>query len=311
MAKFRQNHKASSSRITSIVRILFIIFLLVSLLIGLSRNVMPEVSQKESGNRENIYKSEMLEGGDFFIPPGERMFLPALSSGQLIHHNYYSLEYMEEWEQARWVCYSLTRESIRRPNVPRFDWFMADDKVSSSSAEYADYYDRDYTRGHLAPAGDMAFNALAMKESFVMSNISPQRSNFNDGIWNELEQSVRDWAFKRGELLVCSGPVFYDDQIKRIGKNKVAVPHGFFKCVLDPDKKQAIAFVISNAVSDLPLGEFALSIDELENISGIDFFPDLESKDTEIIKAESTFELENWPFSEKRYKTRVEQWNKD
>ncbi len=80
------------------------------------------------------------------------------------------------------------------PWVDRQGDFRPDDKVKTGSATPADYRSSGYDRGHLVPAADMAFSAEAMSATFVMSNISPQARNFNNGVWRELEELTRSWA---------------------------------------------------------------------------------------------------------------------
>ena len=99
------------------------------------------------------------------------------SSGEIITHNYYSLSYNEYHEQANWVHYKL-RNALILGTAVRKDNFRADYNVSTKSASPYDYKGTGYDRGHLAPAGDMKINSVAMSESFFMSNISPQNPSF-------------------------------------------------------------------------------------------------------------------------------------
>jgi endonuclease G len=113
------------------------------------------------------------------------------SKGNIVEHTFYSLSYIEKYEQAEWVAYNISDEQLKKPNVKRTDWFETDPKVITGSAKHSDYKGSGYTRGHLVPAGDMAFEELAMKETFFMSNMSPQIRSFNNGIWRELEEQSR------------------------------------------------------------------------------------------------------------------------
>ncbi len=243
------------------------------------------------------------------IPYEERFFLPS-SNGQMVHHRAYSLAYDEESEQAVWVAYVLTKENLRKPNVPRTNWFVKDPKVKTGSATYYDYKGSGYTRGHLAPAGDMAQDTATMRESFYMSNISPQLRSFNGGIWRELEENVRDWAYEKGRVYVVTGPVLSTTSSKKIGRNHVAVPLFFYKIVLDLDAEppEGIGFVIPHKMSTKRLQEFEVTIDSVEQLTGIDFFPELMIDELEE-KTESTIHPEQWPIDERRYWKRVEEWN--
>lgn len=241
----------------------------------------------------------------------EKSFLPESTTGDVIHHSHYSLSYNEEHEQAEWVAYRLTEESLRKPNVKRAKRFNYDKKVASRSAVHSDYTRSGYTRGHMAPAGDMAFSVEAMQESFFMSNMSPQVKECNGGIWRELEETTRDWAFDHDELYVVSGPVLTDGHvITKIGKNQVSVPDLFYKILLDNKgpKKHAIAFLIPNERSTKPLKDYIVSIDEVEELVGIDFFSDFLPGDQETA-LESSTSRDGWKFSTKRFENRIRNWN--
>jgi endonuclease G len=229
----------------------------------------------------------------------------------VIHHRYYALSYREDLELAEWVAYELTKESLAVPNVKRTDWFTEDQQVSTGSANYHDYKGSGYTRGHMAPAGDMAFNLTAMEESFYMSNISPQKWLFNSGIWRELEENIRDWAMADGRLFVVTGPVLDKKQYARIGRNQVAVPDAFFKVLLDVDDPElkSLAFIIPNEKSTEVLNEYMMSVDDLEERTGLDFFGELLSEKLQQ-QLESHFDEQKWPLSEKRYQLRINKWNR-
>lgn len=235
-------------------------------------------------------------------------FLPADDRHQIVHHQYYSLGYDEDAEQAAWVAYSLTAESLYVPNVKRSNWFDADPLVKTRSAAHSDYTGSGYTRGHLAPAGDMAFNREAMTESFYMSNMSPQIAPFNAGVWKELEETVRDWAIKHKELYIVTGPILDGDE-KTIGrKTKVAVPKAFYKAILDlkTPNLSGIAFVIPHRVCEEPLSDFATSIDNLESQLNLDLYSALLDDNSHI---EASYDLSHWKFDQKKFNDRVNKWN--
>ncbi len=239
----------------------------------------------------------------------EKYFLPS-ANGQVVHHTYYSLSYIERHEQAEWVAYELTRQNLKAPNVERAKRFNPDYDITTSSAFHRDYTNSGYTRGHLAPAGDMAQNTIAMKESFFMSNMSPQKRKFNNGIWKELEEQIRDWAFSRDRIYVITGPILRDPGLKGIGQNRVTAPKRFYKIVLDATDRvpEAVAFIIPNDVSNQHLKEYIVPIDSIESLTGIDFFNELLNDNVEE-KIESQINSRSWKFSDKRYRLRVDKWN--
>lgn len=239
-------------------------------------------------------------------------YLPTSSTGAIVAHKYYALSYHERHEQAEWVAYVLTRERLQMPWQDRPDLFEADPKVRSGSAALSDYRGSGYDRGHLVPAADMAFNTTAITETFFLSNISPQSRDFNKGIWKELEELTRDWAIKFKKLYVVTGPVLKDGGKGTIGNNEVTIPTAFYKVLLDlsePDQK-AIAFIVPNEVSYDPLFKYAVSIDEVEKQTGINFFPNLMTRELER-ELEAQKNIDFWPFSKKKFDLRVNQWNKE
>lgn len=252
------------------------------------------------------------EEEDPSVYAGELHFLPSEVNGsQVYHYKNYSLSYNEDYEQADWVAYILTRDELRQPWSERVDNFRPDPAIRSGSASPNDYRGSGYDRGHMVPAADMAFDAAAMDETFLMSNISPQSRNFNQGIWRELEELTRDWAKKFGRLYVVSGPVLSEDPKGYIGReNNVAVPTAYFKVLLDLDdpEQKAIAFLLDNEVNYEPLYKFTTSVDEIEELTGIDFFPDFMPEELEE-ELESSYNKDLWPFSKRKYDLRVERWN--
>jgi endonuclease G, mitochondrial len=202
--------------------------------------------------------------------------LPAHSSElDIVRHIGYALKYDEQFEQADWVIYELTAGHLNG-NVPRRDNFRPDTAVKTGSSKPEDYRGSGYDRGHLAPAGDMKWSSKAMSESFFMSNMSPQKHEFNAGIWEQLESQVREWAKENGEVYVVTGPVLKEN-LPRIGIDRVAVPEYYYKIILDykqPEYK-AIAFVMPNRAAEYPLQNYVVTIDSVQLITGIDFFPAL------------------------------------
>lgn len=244
---------------------------------------------------------------------GDEHFLPSeIRGSDVYHYKNYSLSYNNDFEQADWVAYILERENLVKPWNDRNDNFRSDPMVSGGTAGLNDYRGSGYDRGHLVPAADMAYDAEAMDETFLFSNISPQSRNFNQGIWRELEEVTRGWAKKFKRLYVVTGPILTEDPKGYIGKeNDVAIPSAYFKVLLDLDdpEQKAIAFLLPNEVSYEPLYKFATSIDEVEAVAGIDFFKDFMPAGLEQ-ELEADFNIDLWPFSKKKHDLRVEKWNK-
>lgn len=214
----------------------------------------------------NMLMSQPSEGrGDRYIP---------MSSGDVVEHSYYSLEYSEEHEQAAWVYYLLTKENISA-KVKRSNNFRTDPKVATKSSELVDYRGSGYDRGHLCPAGSMSQNKTAMSESFFLSNMSPQAPSFNRGIWKSLESRVRKWVAQEDSLYVVTGPIF-QEPIGTIGINGVTIPSSYFKVIYDPTgERRMTAFIMPNRKCVEPLEHFVTTVDEIERLTGTDFFSQL------------------------------------
>ena len=216
---------------------------------------------------------------------------------QIITHTGYTLSYNEEYELPSYVAYELTRDEVLGGGE-REDSFKADPDVRTGSAELSDYRGSGYDRGHMAPAADFKWSDEAMSDTFYMSNMCPQDPSFNRGIWADLEAVVRTMAYDNGKVYVVTGPVLTDGPYETIGDNDVAVPKRFYKTVLDysdPELK-AIGFILPNEGSDLSLQSFAVTVDEVEEATGIDFYPRLPDDVEEVL--ESTMDVSDWNFTE-------------
>lgn len=200
---------------------------------------------------------------------------PAYTTDQaVIERPYYTLRYSEPHEQAIWVAYTLAADSLRQQKHDRKNDFRKDPRVRTGSAELADYKGSGYDRGHLAPAADFSYNDFALSQSFYLSNMSPQDPSFNRGIWKKLEDKVRDWAMENEYIYVVTGPVL-NKSFKTIGANEVSIPEYYYKIVLDIRKPEIkmIGFLIKNEKSSANLQTFVVTIDSIESLTGLDFFP--------------------------------------
>lgn len=239
-------------------------------------------------------------------------YLPTLTEGKIkIEHDNYTLSYSDEHKQAEWVAYELTRNKVENvtasrghlgfspdPNLP--DWIEG---VVSN-----DYTNSGYDRGHLLPAQDMASDAMAMEETFYMTNVSPQDPDFNRGIWKSLENQVREWAQAFDNIYVITGPILTQRAKKRFPKNKksIPVPQSYYKIILDfhGSDIKAIAFLMKNEESNYPLISFATTIDDIEKETGIDFFPKL--PDNIENKLESEVDIASWALTRDAYSVNLD-----
>ncbi len=227
------------------------------------------------------------------ISQNKEFELPSIKKeDEIVYHQGYTLSYNEKYEQANWVAYVLTEEKTHNL-FSRTNKFLEDPQVSTGSADNDDYQGSGYDRGHLAPAADMEWSAVAVKESFYYSNMSPQVPAFNRGIWKHLEEFVREAAVKNKVIYVVTGPVL-SDPLPTIGHHHVAVPKYYYKVILDyqdPEKK-GIGFLLPNENSKEPLANFSVSIDSVEKITHINFFPMLTKEEENVL--EKTFDINKW-----------------
>lgn len=202
--------------------------------------------------------------------------LPKSNSNEIVKHQYFILSYNEQAEQANWVAYDLKKEFLKKHKYKR-PYFISDPLVKTKSADWRNYKNSGYDKGHLCPAADMAFDIAAYNDTFFTSNISPQSHDFNAGNWNFLEQKVRFWAGKFNGVFVITGGVFTNDK-NRIGQEKVIVPDYFYKIILDYNKPclKVIAFLMPNKKTNKSFSDYVVTVDQIEKLTGIDFFPVLD-----------------------------------
>lgn len=212
-------------------------------------------------------------------PTGElsiELAIPKLDKAivsQVIEHTGYTVSYNRKRRNPNWVAYELTAEEVDGKE-PRNGDFIPDPDLKGAQATDEDYKNCGWDRGHLAPAADMKWSKEAMEESFYLSNISPQNNNLNRGVWKSIEELTRDAAVKHKNVLVVTGPVFKKEKgLGKIGKNKVLIPNGFYKVLLINDcGYKGIGFYCENKAGKKKLSSYAVSIDSIEHITGIDFF---------------------------------------
>ncbi|MEN9369663.1 MAG: hypothetical protein RI952_528, partial [Bacteroidota bacterium] len=216
------------------------------------------------------------------------------SSDQIISHTGYTLLYNEKFKQANWVAYELTKEETNKI-VERSNKFISDPQIYTVNNFDKDYKRSGYDKGHLAPAADMGWSIATMHESFYYSNMSPQATGFNRGIWKKLEELVRTWAIENEAVYIVTGPILTNG-LPTIGYNKVAVPNYYYKVILDYNKPniKGIGFILPNESSKSSLQNYAVSIDSVEKVTGIDFFYSLNDQDENLIEKELCINCWSW-----------------
>ena len=203
----------------------------------------------------------------------------------------YALGHSNALKIPLWVCEHVTKADLTE-NCHRGDWFKADPKVPTNGrAQKSDYKRSGFDRGHMAASDDFQHSCDEMKESFFLSNMSPQvGSGMNQHVWKYLEQQVRAWVVKYDEAWVVTGPVFLEDSEglyvdSTIGAGEVGVPAAFYKLVVvkEADKYSALGFILENRKYPTKRADhgdfsaFATTVDDVEERTGIDFFPEFPS----------------------------------
>ncbi|MDF1672942.1 MAG: DNA/RNA non-specific endonuclease [Vicingaceae bacterium] len=230
--------------------------------------------------------------------------LPKVEVGEeVINHLAYSLVYSEKHEQAKWVSHIITADIIDG-KVKRSNNFRKDPLVKTESASEKDYFLKykdektgkykydgfGYDRGHLAPSADFRWSSEALSESYFYSNMSPQLADFNRKKWADLEGLLRGYINDHPEtqLYVVTGPVLNDSLPKQVrSENGLSIPNYYYKVALDLKNQKAIAFIMPNKDIKYPISSFSVSINEVEQTTGIDFFYQLSDSLEESLESQN------------------------
>lgn len=228
----------------------------------------------------------------------QRVGLPKLETGEeVVVHAGHMLVYSEKHEQPKWTAHIATPDLIKG-NLARIDSFLPDPLVKTGTAVTADYWNSGYDRGHLVPSADMRWNLEALQATYLYSNISPQVPELNRETWADLEDWGRRYVnFAKRRVFIVTGPVLRDGlpTMQKEGRqNQVSIPEYFWKVIaeLDGEKPKAIGFVMRNTKLDGPPISFSVSVDSVETLSGLDFFPQLD--DAVEARIEAMREPKDW-----------------
>jgi len=253
-----------------------------------SQTVSLEAQQAKILEEINVLKLEKVRAD--IVKVG----LPAIKKGEeVVVHSAMSLVYDEQHEQAKWVAHIITADIIEGKGK-RSNNFRKDPLVKTESASEKDYFlkikkpvpEKGYTydgfgydRGHLAPSADFKWSKIALSESYYYSNMSPQLPEFNRKKWAKLEGLLRGYIASHPEtqLYVVTGPLLNDSLPKQErSPNKISIPSYYYKVALDLKNRRAIAFIMPNKDIKYPISSFAVDINEVEEVTGINFFYQLE-----------------------------------
>ena len=278
----------------------------VLLLMGCTGN--PQQEQKpvadtfySTSTEGNVSRQESEREGAEYRSTGDASLLevrlPARLDDQVVNYKAITIHFNKHYRIPNCVVYELTNTQVSMADAPDAEKrnnynFNRDTKVDGCP-EWWEYKDTGYDRGHMAPAMDMRWDRNAMEQCFLMTNMCPQRHELNDGEWRHMEEAIHTWARRSERLDIFTGPVIRND-MKKIGKHHdIAVPEKFFKVVYDPKQRKAIAFLFKNEQAKNSWTNYAVTIDEVEQLTGIDFLAAL--PDDVETAVESKQNIKNWP----------------
>lgn len=205
--------------------------------------------------------------------------LPTILQDDIIirYHNNYVVSYNEDTKVANWVAYELKKEELSGTGDRKTMRFVKDSNVNVSQASDEDYRGSMWRKGHLAPAADFKTDDNTMLDTFFFTNCAPQNDKFNNSKWNQLEDRVRGWARHYGSIYVVTGPIIGDNIYGTLGNSHIVIPDAYFKalCIYHNEQYRTVAFVMENS-SDCPhYKKCVFTINDLELITGINFYPSL------------------------------------
>ena len=274
-------------------------WLLLSAIVVSCRNGrVGEMQVSADQTSTSFYQSRTAEVERVKKSPVTQYELPAPLTDrpeQILKRRGYTTSYNEKTKTPNWVAWHLTKAHTYGDHQRKNEVFFEDESIEREKrATDNDYYNSRYDRGHMCPAGDNKWDAQVMRESFLFTNICPQNHGLNKYEWNDLEIQCRDWARQYGAIDIVCGPLFTTTgEQKTIGRNRVWVPESFFKVILcRQGKPKAIGFIYRNEGKKQTREEALRSVDEIEALTGIDFFPSLDDDTESRIEAEAA--LEDW-----------------
>ncbi|WP_052080793.1 DNA/RNA non-specific endonuclease [Porphyromonas sp. COT-239 OH1446] len=280
--------------------------LLILLLINYYKGSTPDRPSADAPGpepmREVAAPSAWEPRGEIIRGDTSLLELPRLSGG---NHNYfithrasgevnYSLEYDTERRHARWVCFRFDPRTSPTAEIGRTNAWAWDPDLPARYSTETWFRGSGYSRGHLVASGDRQYSVEANEQTFYYSNMSPQLQSHNAGIWARLEQRVQKWGRKgsmHDVLYVAKGGTIADGQIEpeRI-KGMMVIPRYYWMALLLEREGQyhSIAFLTEHREYERSehIRDLALSVNALEQFTGLDFFYHLPDEIEEAVEAE-------------------------
>ena len=252
-------------------------------------------SDKSNSPKKTNGKKKTTQKNSFEVKQGlEIPTSKANVPSSLLYREGYTTSYNVDTRTPNWVAWHLTANHTNGPAKRKGIIFQADEDIPAPRVDTYDYMRSGYDRGHMCPAGDNHWSQKAMEQSFLMTNICPQVPALNSGLWNTIEKQCRTWAQVYGDIYIVCGPIYFNQKHKTIGKNKIQVPEAFFKVVLRlKDEPKAIGFICRNAsAKGRKKTDYVNSVDEVERITGMDFFSQLPDDIEQQIEGQA--DIKDW-----------------
>lgn len=224
--------------------------------------------------------------------------IPALTSplpSQTLRRLGYTTSYNPETRCPNWVAWHLTAARTEGPYKRDGIPYAEDEEAKYPRQTTDDWQGRQkgYDHGHMCPAGDCKWDREAMRQTFLLTNMCPQNSNLNRGDWQELEDRCRGWARHYGDLYIVCGPLYTHTPHTKMGSSLVSIPDAFFKVVLRLGKRPAaLGFIYANEQCNNRLSHYVKTVDEVEELTGMDFFSLLPDSIENHIEAEA--DISKW-----------------
>lgn len=223
---------------------------------------------------------------------------PRLATGDtVVVHPGHALVWNDRYKVPKWTAHMILPD-IMEGNLARIDTFLPDPLVKTNTALTTAYWYSGYDRGHMVPSADMRWSMDALKATYYYTNVAPQKPEMNRGTWADLEDWMRRYVHYSGHrVFVITAPILGND-MPLLNKPKaeadVSAPPLFFKAMVDLDAPvgKGIAFLMKNDLNDQGVLSYAVSIDSVEALSGLDLFPALD--DTLEQHIEARYNTQDW-----------------
>ena len=244
-----------------------------------------------------LYRVAMSGSTQHLVPLSEgardslmTVAVPRSVPDTLVRYGAFDVHFNSGLGIANCAAYELVNNELYG-TAERAGEFMQDAGVKGCPSSQ-DYAGSGMDRGHLVPAADLKWNEAAMRQSFLLTNVAPMHKALNEGGWAKLEEKVREWTVRDSALLVFTGPIVRENDTT-LASGRVTVPSAYYKVIMAPCVRpmRVIAFIYPNGHSGGRLQQYAVSVDEVERRTGLDFFPYLSVEQQWI---ENAVNLDAW-----------------